>query len=390
MGLLEASGPKTAAAPNLRLADFIRQDMEAVIAEWISFASTHIPAGATMTQLALQDHIVEILNFVADDCESAQTQEQQSQKSKGDGPSESRIHHSAAEVHAALRLDAGFNIDQMVSEYRALRASVVKLWAERNQPMAATDIRDLTRFNEAIDQAIAESVAEYTKLLNESKNLFLGIIGHDLRNPIGAASMAGEALKRLAVADTKQMALANHIVDATQRGLRILNDLLDITRTAFGTDIPIVRAPMDLGPLARQIVDEMRSIAQGKTIELDVVGSVEGAWDRTRIGQVLSNLIGNAVEYSFAESTIAVTVREIPAGVEIRVHNTGSPIGPEKLAGVFEMLTRGQPPDMGTASSNHLGLGLFITKKIVMSHNGEIEVASDGSGTAFTVRLPRE
>jgi signal transduction histidine kinase len=249
-------------------------------------------------------------------------------KSKGDGPVENHIHHSAAEIHATLRLNDGFNIDQMVSEYRALRASVVKQWVARNQPIADTDINDLTRFNEAIDQAIAESVAEYTTLIDHSRNLFLGILGHDLRNPIGAASMAGEMLKRLATPDTKQMALASQIVDTTQRGIQILNDLLDITRSAFGTDIPIVRAPMNMGHLAVQLIEEMRSLANGRTIEINIAGELGGAWDRTRIGQVFSNLIGNAIQYSFPESIISVTVAGDPDGVTIAVHNEGSPIPP--------------------------------------------------------------
>lgn len=372
------------------MADFIRQEMDAVVAEWVVFAKTHIPAGTHMTRLALQDHIVEILTFICDDLETPQTGDAQVKKSKGDGPVESKIHRSAAEIHATLRLNDGFNIDQMVSEYRALRASVVKQWIARRQPIANTDIDDLTRFNEAIDQAIAESVAEYTTLIDHSRNLFLGILGHDLRNPIGAASMAGEMLKRLAPPDTKQMALASHIVDATQRGIQILNDLLDITRSAFGTDIPIVRAPFDMGQLGVQLVEEMRSLAKGRTIKIDVVGDTEGAWDRARMGQVFSNLIGNAIQYSFLDSSIFVTVGGVPDGVIISVHNEGSPIAGGKLMTIFEALTRGQPLQSDEQNSSHLGLGLYITKKIVMAHNGDVDVSSDGTGTTFTVRLPRK
>jgi signal transduction histidine kinase len=381
---------KDGTAPNLRLAEFIRQEMDAVIAEWVVFAGTHIPAGAHMSQLALRDHIVEILNFIADDLESPQTDQEQLKKSKGDGPAENQIHLSAAEIHASLRLNDGFKIDQMVSEYRALRASVVKQWVARRQPIADTDINDLIRFDEAIDQAIAESVAEYTTLIDRSRNLFLGILGHDLRNPIGAASMAGEMLKRLTAPDTKQMALVSQIVDTTQRAIQILNDLLDITRSAFGTDIPIDRAPMDMGHLGAQLVEEMRSLAKGRTIESNVVGETEGSWDRGRMGQVFSNLIGNAIQYSVPDSTVFVTVGGTPKGVIISVHNEGSPIAVDRLVTIFEALTRGQPPQTDAQGSSHLGLGLYITKKIVMAHSGEVDVASDKSGTTFSVRLPRE
>jgi len=388
--LTDSDRLKAKAATPIRLANFIRQEMDAIVAEWIVFAKTRIPAGAEMTQLALQDHIVQILNVIADDLERPETDQEQVDKSKGDGPSDTKLHESAAEIHAKLRLNDGFNIDQMVSEYRALRASVVKQWVARKHPIADSDIGDLTRFNEAIDQSIVESVAEYTTIINRSRNLFLGILGHDLRNPIGAASMAGEMLKRLATPDTKQMALASHIVDTTQRGIQILNDLLDITRSAFGADIPVVRAPMDMGALGVQLVEEMRSLSKGRTIEIDVVGDTEGAWDKARIGQVFSNLIGNAIEYSFPGGKIFVTVGGAPEGVIISVHNEGSPIAADKLATIFEALTRGQTSQTGQQGSNHLGLGLYITKKIVMAHNGSLDVASDESGTTFTVRLPRE
>ena len=253
--------PKPASAGDLRLADFIRLNVEPIVAEWISFARTRTPASDDMTRLALQDHIEEILQFLADDIEAPQTKNEQVDKSHGLGPPDGQVAQSAAELHAALRLTDGFDIDQMVSEYRALRASVVKQWTARNQALAATDVDDLTRFNEAIDQAVTESVAHYTKVINHSRNLFLGILGHDLRNPIGAASMVARAIVRMGVPDSKQTILASQIVDTTDRATEILNDLLDITRSAFGTEVPLVKAPMDMGELGVQLVDEMRALS---------------------------------------------------------------------------------------------------------------------------------
>jgi signal transduction histidine kinase len=377
-------------APELRLADFIRQERDAVIEEWVAFAKTRVPPGENMTQLALRDHIVELLDFIADDLESAQSDEEQANKSRGDGPLRAALPLSAAELHATLRLNHGFNIDQLVSEYRALRASVLRQWLAGNQPKEDTCINDLIRFNEAIDQAITESVAEYTRIINDARNLFLGVLGHDLRNPIAAASMAGETLKRLESPDSRQMALASHVVEATHRATRILNDLLAFTRSAFGTDIPIVRAPMDMGRLGTELVEEMRSLAKGRTIQIEIVGDSEGAWDKGRIGQVFSNLISNGIEYSFPNSTIAVTVEGNASDVMIAVHNKGDPIAEDKLTTIFEALTRGHPSQTDPQGPSHLGLGLYITKQIVLAHEGNIGVTSDKSGTTFTARLPRK
>jgi hypothetical protein len=117
-----------------------------------------------MTHLALQDHIVELLTFSADDLETSQTKSEQVEKSQGLGSVEGEFTRSAAEIHASLRVSDGFDIDQMFSEYRTLRASVVKQWTCANPTLSTTDLEDMTRFNEAVDQAMAESVADTLRL----------------------------------------------------------------------------------------------------------------------------------------------------------------------------------------------------------------------------------
>jgi signal transduction histidine kinase len=231
------------------LGDFIRQNEAAIIKEWVEFARTISPAGDKMSKLALEDHIVDILKFVADDLESAQTPREQLDKSRGKGPKEIPFSQSAAEIHSALRLADGFDIEQMVSEYRALRASVVKQWVAHHRGLANTDVEDLTRFNEAIDQAVTESVAHYTKTINNSRNLFLGVLGHDLRNPIGAVSMAAQWLERFGTTDLRQAKVVSEIIRMVGRATQILDDLLDLTRSSFGTEIPVVKIKIDIAAL---------------------------------------------------------------------------------------------------------------------------------------------
>jgi signal transduction histidine kinase len=379
--------PNIGSKEDLRLADFIRLNIEPIVAEWISFARTRTPASDNMTKLALQDHVAEILRFVADDLEAPQSLKEQVAKSKGLGPQDAPFTQSAAEIHATLRLADGFDIDQMVSEYRALRASVVKQWVARNQALAVTDLNDLTRFNEAIDQAMTEAVSQYTKMITHSRNLFLGILGHDLRNPIGAASMAAQAMVKMGEPDAKQTMLASQIVNTTQRATQILNDLLDITRSAFGLDIVVVKLPMNMGQLGIQLGDEMRALAGGRKIEINVDGDTDGEWDRARIGQVFSNLIGNAIQYSPAGSKIVVTIGGHRDQVLISVHNDGDPIPLEKIKTIFDFKTHGYgAPEQTT----NLGLGLLIAEKIVKAHGGEIKVASSTEmGTTFTAILPK-
>jgi signal transduction histidine kinase len=382
---------KSASQGHARLADFIRHNRPAIIKEWTDFARTRSPASDGMTKLALEDHVADILKFVADDLESPQTTRERVNKSHGLAPEGGPFTQSAAEIHAALRLADGFDIDQMVSEYRALRASVVKQWVAQQESLASTDVEDLTRFNEAIDQAVTESVAHYTKTINNSRNLFLGVLGHDLRNPIGAASMAAQWMARSAPSDPQQAKVVAEMVRTTDRATRILDDLLDLTRSSFGNDIPIEKAKTNLATLCQEIADELRGINSSKIIQVTHQGDTTGLWDGARMGQVLSNLIGNAIQYSESSSPVAADISGVdPDNVVVTVHNFGPPIPPENLKIIFQSWMRGQEAKVPAEHGTHLGLGLYIARLIVEAHGGEIAVASEEkAGTTFTLRLSR-
>lgn len=375
---------------HIRLPDFIRKKAADIVDEWTGFAETRTPASDGMTVLALRDHIEEILAFIVDDLEVPQTRFEQLQKSQGDGPKAGGARRSAAEIHADLRLNDGFDIDQLVAEYRALRASVVKLWSARNREWSRSDFDDLVRFNEGIDQAVAESLRHYTTTLDHSRNLFLGILGHDLRNPIGAVSVSADRIAKLGPLNERQATLAAGIEDAALRAGQTLDDLLDLTRVQLGSDLPIFRDKLDMATLSRQLVDEMQAAHPHRAITLDTTGDMEVQWDKIRIGQVLSNLIGNAIEHGFKDAPVKVSVDGKPREVQVSVWNQGTPIPQDNIRAVFEPLIRGDDERHEPAGSTHLGLGLYITKKIVGSHGGSIGVTSSATdGTRFDVRLPR-
>ena len=278
----------------------------------------------------------------------------------------------------------------MVSEYRALRASVIKQWTAANPTLSTTDLEDMTRFNEAVDQAMAESVAEYTKMINQSRDMFLGVLGHDLRNPIGAVLMAARRMTRHGAAENRDNVMAGQIAQTMERATSILDDLLELTRTSFGSEIPLRRMQIDIGVLGAQIVEEMRSLSEVRKIGIAVLGETVGEWDQARLGQVFSNLIGNALQYSPADSTVDVKIVGEADHVSISVQNDGDPIPLDEQKTIFKPLKRGT--DSGSAArSTNLGLGLFITHKIITAHGGTISVHSTpGAGTTFTVVLPRQ
>ncbi len=375
---------------HVQLGHFIRENVAQIVVEWTGFAGTRIPAAESMTVLALQDHVEEILSFIADDLESPQTSSEQLEKSQGDGPKEVGVRRSAAEVHAELRLNDGFDIDQMVAEYRALRACVVRLWSARTQGLTKNDFDDLIRFNEAIDQAVAESLHHYTQTIEHSRHMFLGILGHDLRNPIGAVSMSADLVATLGTLNEQQATLVTRMKDAAVRAIRTLDDLLDLTRVQFGSDMPLFRDEMDMSLLSRQLVDEMRALHPKRTITLETTGDTKGKWDVLRMGQVLSNLIGNAIEHGFEDTPVEVAVEGKLDAAVLSVRNQGVPIPQEMMRAVFDSLVRGDQNRQEAAGSTHLGLGLYITKKVVDAHGGTIGItSSERDGTKFTVSIPR-
>ncbi|HEX9936226.1 MAG TPA: histidine kinase dimerization/phospho-acceptor domain-containing protein, partial [Longimicrobium sp.] len=262
-----------------RLAEFIGENGEAILAEWEAFARTCTPAAGAMDIVALRDHASEMLTVIATDLETPQDGRAQAEKSKGKAPAENGSAPTAAEEHGAGRAESGFTIEQMVSEYRALRASVIRLWTRSRGELAPGDLEDLTRFNEAVDQSLAESVTRYTQELDESKEMFLAILGHDLRTPLGAVLTSARFMLDTGELAEPHLTLTQRIASSSTRMVNMVGALLDFTRSRLGGGIPIERAPMNMGKAVHDVVDEIAAAHPSRTIEIDARGELQGEWD---------------------------------------------------------------------------------------------------------------
>jgi signal transduction histidine kinase len=374
---------------NNRLADFIRTNMEPILAAWEDFARTIEPPALTMSDEELRDHARQMLLVFADDLDQPQSDQERLDKSQGLG--ERTRKDTAAEVHAVARLLSGYSVVQLVSEYRALRSSVLTLWSAASPSDVATDMADMTRFNEAVDQALAESVERYQALVNRSQNMFLAILGHDLRNPLGTLVTGSDFITRAQDVPPKYALIATRMFRSAKRMDRLITDLIDFTRTHLGRELPISAKEGDLAAVCTQVVNELRTFHGERQITLQQPCQLTAFFDEDRIAQMVSNLIGNALQYGSADSPIVVTLAATGDTASIAVNNLGPTIAADKLATIFDPLVRLASADQEGADENtSLGIGLFIARQIAHAHGGKISVtSSDTEGTSFTLTMPR-
>jgi signal transduction histidine kinase len=370
----------------MRLADFIRNDMEAIIGGWEAFAATCLPAGARMGPSALRDHAPQILEAVAQDLTTLQSREAQADKSMGRGPQLIDAPHTAAQTHAVLRAGSGFDINQLAAEYRALRASVLRHWINACQP-EEPHLNDIIRFNEAIDQALAESIAIFTDEVQQSRNLLLGMLGHDMRNPLQIILLAGRQLAE-SNAEPEMSETASLLIKSGNRMKSLLDDLLDFNRINLGMAIQIAPSEVDLAALFADQLQQLRAVHPHRTLQLTTAGDTRGAFDAERIQRLLENLVVNAIKYGSGDTPIIVFVEGNDTGIRFEVRNAGEPIDPTLLEQIFDPLKRGRQDERHGADGS-LGLGLYIAREIARAHGGDIEARSENKETAFAVRVPR-
>lgn len=372
----------------MRLSEFIRSDMEGILADWQAFAATQLPGAAGMRPLELRDHAQHILEAVAKDICQPQTEHEQAEKSKGQADPLINAAETAAETHAVLRARDGFDIEQMAAEYRALRASVLRRWVNACEP-ARTDLQDMIRFNEAIDQAIAESVSSFSAQVEQARNFFLGMLGHDMRSPLSAILLSAGYLAKLNAGDGISTA-AKRIANSGARMQALLDDLVDFNRSRLGFGIRITPTELDLHELFESGLQLLRAANPGREIALTVDGNMRGCWDGNRLQQLLDNLVINALKYGEAGAPVRVVLSGAAEDVVLSVSNRGPAIERGLRNQIFDPLTRGPPPsDPAQRSDASLGLGLFISRQIAIAHGGGIEVYSDADETVFRVHLPR-
>lgn len=375
----------------MKFSAFIKDNLDAIVADWEAFARS-LPAGQTMSALALRDHSREILLAIAGDMEIRQSDQERAEQAQDIVPTEASTASAAAE-HGALRQMAGFDLVQLFAEFRAMRASVMAFWqrSEGAEP-GSSSIEEIARFNEGMDKALAQSVQRYSSEVAASRDMFLAVLGHDLRGPLSGIDLSAMLLAKAGLADAARQQAAARIKRASRDMNRLITDLLEYTRTRLGAGIPIDRSVCDLGPVCEASLEDIRAGNPEQQFVQRMSGDLILQADAARMRQALSNLLSNAVQHGNRRSPVSLTADGEVDAIVVKVCNSGDPIPSGALQAIFEPLI--QAPNASSEvherSRTSLGLGLFIVREIVLAHGGSITVESSvAAGTVFTIRLPR-
>ena len=246
----------------MRLAAFITANIEPISVEWERFAATLLPE-AEFSSSVLRNSIAELLTEIAADMDEDQTAQEQHEKSEGH-PDRSNFTQGAVVQHALARIQMGLSARQFIAEFRALRATVIRLW-QRDTEIDSAALNDMIRFNEAIDQVLGEGAITYTEEVDRSRELFLGILGHDLRNPLTAISGLAELQLRGTMTE-RHAQFASQILASSRRMSHMINDLLELARVRLGSGITLQPAPTCMRRICESVVEEMQAAFQGNRI----------------------------------------------------------------------------------------------------------------------------
>jgi signal transduction histidine kinase/ActR/RegA family two-component response regulator len=397
----------------MRLANFILASVEPILEEWEAFARSIWPSGATAEPGEMRDDAEGILRATVLDMQSDQTSTQQAEKSKGAGRTwdEGGGLTRASSSHGSGRVTSGFDLWAVIAEYRALRASVLRLWRESGPVPDLRDVDDLTRFNESIDQSLTHAVRSYAhqvernrealianehaarrdaEAANRAKDVFLATLSHEMRTPLNAI-VGWLSIMRHEDAETKHFQEGLKVIERnTNAQVQLIDDVLDVSRIVSGK-LRMEIGPCELTDVINAGVNAVRPAAEARGITVDVrldPSASRASCDSVRIQQVVWNLVSNAVKFTPKGGRVDVTLSRDKSSLQIQVRDDGQGISAELLPRVFDRFR--QADSSTTRKFAGLGLGLSIVKHIVEAHGGTVEATSPGpnQGSTFTVRLP--
>ncbi len=401
----------------MRLSTFIFANMEPILQDWEDFARSLGSVTSSMDAVALRDHAELMLRAVAADLETAQSPAQQEAKSEGGAPPRAaHLPPSAATSHGVVRAEDGFSLEEMVAEYRALRASVLRLWAKMQAPGSPESFQELMRFNEAIDEALTDSIKTYSHAVDQmaetkARHRLQGLgtltagLGHDMTNVLlpmraclGKFTNDGLTPATAPLVDALRRAVEH--LDGLTKGLRALSMDVDNSGASSPSIVLSEWWASAISPFTWALPSGVRLHAEG-------LGSGDKALPPVYIPahvlmQAVFNLVQNAAQ-ALAQPNGADPHAEPTGNIWITARLEGPSPGCSSESGAVFLTVRDDGPGMDastaarcmdafftTKAKNHgTGLGLYLVRTVVQRHGGELRVESKlGEGASFTLVLP--
>lgn len=367
------------------LAAFIRRNRQRIVEEWFE-SVRELPSSHALPPEVVRNHIPEFLERLADAVESHDTT--------------ALLLRGLPNLHAALRVREGYDLRQVIAEYRTLRSVISRLYrtqgdlSEESRPK----LRPLSVMNAALDLAIADAVDQYSIDYGKAREMFIGMLGHDLREPLSAISFAAGTLwERRDELDARTLKTVARIASSARRMDRMIRDLLDFARGRLGSGFPIVPAPIDARAVISETVSEIAQAHPTRAIECRAPASEADfrvRWDGDRVAQAIANLVSNAVVHGTDPVVVEPAAQADWITIEVR---NGGEIPPQILPNIFAPFTQ-QGPDRRRDGGHvgperrrgHLGLGLYIVQEVATAHGGRVTAESHDGLTTFRMVLPRE
>ncbi|MCY1017860.1 sensor histidine kinase [Pyxidicoccus sp. MSG2] len=274
-------------------------------------------------------------------------------------------------------------------EWKGRRKDGATVWVDIHTTLLRSERGEALGFiGVAKDITERKRVEDELRRRADFEQQLIGIVSHDLRNPLSVMLLSASILLRGEDFNERTTKHLTRIVSNGERASRMIRDLLDFTQARLGGGIALERTQSDLHRVVRGVVEDMRVAHAEREVRLELSGDGRGLWDTDRMAQVMTNLLSNALTHGATETPVTVRAWSTEAAWHFCVHNDGEPIPPEVQASLFEPMRRG--PRTGDTTNRSIGLGLYIVKHLVDAHGGTVDLDSaPGRGTTFTVRLPR-
>jgi signal transduction histidine kinase len=287
---------------------------------------------------------------------------------------------NAAVEHGKQRLRVGFDLATVVHEYAILRDCILDVIAERGRPLSVDEARGL---GDAINTGIADAVVEYSAARTHIIEMFIGVLSHDLGDPLNAVSTGAQLiLRHEGELPAVVVRVCRRIASSAERMSHLLGELMDFSRAGLGGGLRLRRRWIDLRDLAASVADELELSHPERRIIVEGGDPCSGSFDVDRMRQVWSHLGTHALRSGVAGAAPVFRLRATADEVILECHYQGASLGRQQLGSLFDPFV----PHTGGGS----GLGLYLVREIVRAHDGTIEVeSSEEAGTTFRIRLPR-